>query len=400
MSRNYTIIISLVIIIILLGVLAYLHFYQATDTTPPDDVFSNLELDEAGTNQSNGGTTDNSGFNDGFETGDDETLSLRQLTTRNVVGFQEVALSTSSEPMVYIAEAGVGHIYKIDLEQGTETRISATTIPDTRQAAFSPDGAYVAIKTTESGGLGSLYLGKLETDGELRTSLISSNVSVFSLVEDSLLYAVHNSGSVAVTARTLESGNEKTLFSIPFREATVVMGTSKPGPHIAYPKTSSVLESFVYQYSNSKLERLPIEGYSLSAIPMLNGVIASAHKENNLSSMLYDATAKSSQVLPLVILPTKCLGHTAETIVCGYDKNTTMRFDTPERWLQGSLTFNDNLWLLNADSSPRQLIDIKYTSGRTVDVTDPAIGTFTNDLYFKNKVDQTLWWYDLSNTSL
>ena len=392
MKGNYTIIFSAIIIIVLLGILAYLNFFIPEPETKagPDDVFSNLEFDTPGSNPGSGVSNSSTGLPD--ITGTTPRLRLRQLTTRNTIGYAEIVRSTTTPPSVLIGEAGVGHIYEINLEQGTETRVGYTTIPDARSMSFGADGVTFSVITSDQGGPGTLQLGVLDASGTANLSTISDNVLTATIVKNVLLYAVESTTAVSVIERNLLSGSEKTLFTVPFREAVIIFGQTAASPHLAFPKTSQHLEGFVYSYKSGARTRTPLDGFGLTAALAGDVIIGSWRDESELTSISYSEGVATT--LPTTVIPEKCTG-VVDVIVCGHDTTTTLNSRSVDSWYQGATQFTDNIYLLESGQWI-SLIDIEAESGRTVDLIAPTIGSSTKDFYFKNKLDQTLWWYDLS----
>jgi len=290
MKGNYTIIFSAVIILILLGILAYLNFFmeKPTDESSPNDVFSNLEFDALGENTDSPVVDNNTGLPD--ISGNQPRVRLRQLTTRNTVGYAEVVRSTTTPPVVLIGEAGVGHIYEINLEQGTETRIGYTTIPDARSMFFSNDGTTFAVITSERGGPGQLRLGVLSDEGSAALTVVADNVTTATILDGVLLYSKQHNNGIDVVERDLARGSEKTLFTVPFREAIVVFGETVTGPHVAYPKSSQHLEGFVYSYTGTTRTRTPLNGFGLTAHLAGDSIVGSWRNGSELTSYYYEGS--------------------------------------------------------------------------------------------------------------
>ena len=62
-------------------------------------------------------TGEDLGFGDLFDNEnetDDSLAALRQLSLRRVIGYMPFEATASSSALVYMAEAGTGHIYSID----------------------------------------------------------------------------------------------------------------------------------------------------------------------------------------------------------------------------------------------------------------------------------------------
>ena len=121
-----------------------------------------------------GDTTDNTIPGDIQNEEEDEQFvlsgPLTQLTTRPVVGYNIVQTSSTTDPVIYFAEAGTGHVYSIDYYDFSEVRISNTTIQGVTQTLFSDDGQF------------AVFLGDSITVMSLPTAS-STETSTFTLYE-------------------------------------------------------------------------------------------------------------------------------------------------------------------------------------------------------------------------
>ncbi len=399
MNRNITLILSAVTVLILLGVWLYLMFFASpTDTPGPVEGSGEFtEFDQFGSDApSPGPNSDEQSDSNGNTGGESDVYDpdiLRQLTTRNVIGHKEVLLASTSHIMYM--ESGVGHIYSINLETGVEERVSATTVPDARQAVFSSTGEMVVVKTGDSTGFNPISLGKINhQEKTLTLTPVAENVGIFNFSnDDNLLYTIASNSSLLAIVFDLKDQSHETIFETPFREASVVFGNEDDGPHYFYPKTSYLLEGFVYRADGNVLTRLPIDGFGLTSNVLDDVVLTSYRNQIKLVTTLYDQTENEIIALDEVLLPSKCVSK-EDDLYCAVPKNKQLQYDSINKWQQGIESFSDNLWSIN-DSSV-ELIDITNHSGRSVDVVNGSIGTLSNDWYFQNKIDNTLWIYELS----
>lgn len=406
MNRNFTLILSVILVIVLLAIWIYLMFFanrseEGGEVVTETGQFAELDglqgdsVDGGSINNNEGGGFGQDGtFNEEqFGAASGELPILRQLTTRNVIGYQE--LQTSSTTHIVFMESGVGHIYRIDLETGDETRISATTIPDARQAVFSQDGKWVVVKTGEDTGLNPIQLGLVDMDNKAVTlTEVADAAYQFAAADNNtLLYTTVTNNNAVVNRFNIETRVNDVLFTTLFREAIVLFGTTVDGPHYFLPKTSRFLEGFLYQVSNGTFNRLPLDGFGFSSYLVDEDIISSHRKKTNLVSSLYDTETGELVELPTSVIPEKCVG-VAEKLYCAQPDNKQLNHNSIDRWLQGVDSFADNLWVI--EEEPELLINITSFSGRDVDVMNGLIGRFSDDWYFQNKTDNSLWIYELS----
>jgi len=105
-----------------------------------------------------------------------------------------------------------------------------------------------------------------------------------------------------------------------------------------------------------------------------------------------------SHSLPLIALKEKCVFDTQNTnyIWCAAPTEQTDP-SFVEDWYKGTVTSQDNLWLINILAQTAQLYaNPNSLVGRTIDVTSIDTNAVGDTLTFTNKIDHTLWLYDLS----
>ena len=403
MNRNITLIVSAVVVVALLVIWLYLMFFAGPRDQGPIEgsgtysEFGGLGGDAEGPGPDTAGTDDREGGLIGGDNPDTEAYDpdrLRQLTTKNVAGYREVEIASTTH--VIFMESGVGHIYSINLSNGAEERVSATTIPEARVAEFSSDGSVVAVKTGNSSGVNPVSLAYVDFENQsIVLEPIEEQVAEFSFSEeDVLMYGVVNNSSVAIKTYDSGDGVSTTLFSTPFREAAVKLGPTPEGPHYFWPKTSHLLEGFVYRVEGETFTRLPVDGFGLSANAFGDKVFASYRNQEELVSVMYEPTMEAPAELSAVFLPDKCVDGEF-VIYCAGPRDANLQFKDIDGWYQGTESFSDSLWVVISAASSEELVYIAGESGRNVDVKNGAIGVETGSWYFQNKIDNTLWVYEV-----
>ena len=413
-------IIGAVMVFLLLAVWIYLLFFR---TAPADDRFANLEfsdLDAAGeaatgspavTDTADQGQFDsdrdpraNSDTANGEANSSTDRIDLsggplQQLTTEPVVGFREISRSTSTAPLLYYMEAGTGHIYTINMRTGVRERRSNTTIKDIQGAAFSADGRYVAgiIGDTREH---RAFTATLATGSRaIAPTYLSDPVMEYALPgRTHLFYTTRDYGGTTGISRELRSGRTDELFSTPIRSLAVAWGATPAATHHFYPRPSRRLQGFLAAAENGTIRRLPIDGYGLTVLPTRRGFLFSTQRESGEYASAFlpsDSTAPRNQ--RALVFPEKCAASelTPATVWCAHDTGEYIR-SLPDTWLTGTKRFSDALYRLNTQgNSSELLLDIERSLGRPLDVIDLQVNTDESALYFRNKLDNTLWTYAL-----
>jgi hypothetical protein len=314
---------------------------------------------------------------------------LRQLSLRQVAGY----IPLNSE--VLFTEAGTGHIYSVRVENGAEERLSNITIPGANNASFSPDGLYVAI--TSHGGRTITVITLPHSSTTLASIELDINpISISFASNSTLLYATKEGQSVRGYAYNMSTGTTKVIFTIPFREVTILWGNNVDGPHYAYPKSAEELEGYLYEVEAGAITRLPISGFGLSAMASNDIILYSVVVNNDYLNYVYYLDTKSSSLLQLSSIPDKCIA-VSTGIVCGSDREK-MRVGAQTLWYQSDILFKDSLWYTPSQNNYSLVIDyISEKAERDLDIY--SLRTNQNSLFFVNKADAGLWVYERDFTS-
>lgn len=392
MKKQVFIIIGALIVLLLVGVWAYLLFFGTPKSA--DDVFAELGL---------------SGSEDTIiplpevapeenPTVNLERPKLRQLTTKPVAGFKEVQTATNTLPALYYVEMGTGHIFSIDLQSGEERRLSGTTIAKASKASISKDGTLVAISSPTNSKSLNLVLGTLSTSTvtDLNLTSFTKSVSDFTIASSGeLLFTQTNEASTLGTAYNSKTAKETTVFSIPFRDARVVWGESGNSSHYIYPKASYALEGFLYEAKNNTLTRLPVDGFGFTAKANKDIIVYTTSVDQVPSTFVYNRNTNTKRALNSYTLPEKCLLQaTGFAILCAQEA-VVPPYESPDTWYQGTISFKDTLYIINTEEFSAELVtDTFALSNREVDAVELEVGRSERGLYFINKNDNTLWMYE------
>lgn len=389
MKRSTLLIIGGIIIILLLVAWVYILFFN--NNTGEGDAYTDLTF---------GDTTDTT-YIPPDTTSDTTSVvdvtgteQLRQLTTTPVAGFQEVIVDKEPDRLVYWAELGTGQIHAINLTNGEEERVSATTIPLTKHVALTTDGKYMMLQS----GFGAntetaIYTINSSSTSVTKTTSIPGDIDSFTVSSDNtFLFAEKTNSSLIAKQFNPVTKKTTTLFTTPFREAMIVWGDTASDTHYFYPKPSSRLEGFFYLIQNGTLQRLPIDGYGLSGFGNKTSVIYNKRVDETYRSYIYTTENAVTESFPFPIIQEKCANmHDATGYICATSVSA-QKGDTLDMWYKGLTVYTDDLWSIDPlNTAANFLLDVKKESGRGLDIINPLLTPDDNHLYFQNKSDQTLW---------
>lgn len=388
--KRSLLILGIALIITLSVVWGYLLFFGAPESTR--DFFANLKF----------GDTEDTNFVDTAPQIPFEPISnvydpngLQQLTLKPVIGYQEVSATTSSSTYAYYIEAGTGHIFSIDLATGVEVRLSNITVPDANAGEISTDGQTAVIQSGEA-GKGELTVVDFSQMVDSATSYpLITAVYDFTLTETGqVLYTLKRSSGLQAFVYNLQTRVTSPIFTLPFAEAIVLWGESATADHYAYPKTTNQLEGYLYRVRNGSLLRLPFDGFGFSALVKDNLILSSVTDGEVYQSQLYDTSTNFFGAVGIAFIPDKCTNtnHTQVPIICGVPTQSLDRHTITD-WYKGAVQFNDDIWGISHTTTGAKgifMANLNLESGRPLDVIEPNIYE-TNNLYFINKTDRTLW---------
>ena len=390
-------IVGIIIIVILTAVLLFLLFASKDQKAA---IFNKFNIGNTTTGTSTLSTIVNTLTGD--SEGDKNVAALRQLTMRQVIGESEVSQNaSSSNPVVYFGEAGTGHIYSVDTVTGTENRISNITIQTANKVAIDTTGTYAVVASGAGREGDTLTLLTLPRDGvELSSFAINETVKNFTLTQDGyVLYTTITADNLAARSFNIAKKEVKTLFTVPFTEATVRFGAKSTDQVFIYPKTAAQLEGYLYTMKSGKLQRLPIAGYGLNAVSGGSNILYSVQSDENFRTGLFNTGTRSGTDLPFTVVTDKCAFTANGTLVlCG--TNGAAEAASAEQWYKGISKTNDDLWLIHVPTdvapSAETLVSPKTVTGRDFDITTLTTSEDTSRVYFINNNDKSLWIFDRS----
>jgi hypothetical protein len=322
-------------------------------------------------------------------------VPLRQLTTRAVIGFGEK--TENDQVTILYAEAGTGHVYSINLETGTEVRLSNITIQNPESAQFSPSGNLVAIRA----GFGVQNRIELLTLGgensSTKETLVPKMVDFTFNEENELLYTEYSVAGLLGRLINPNTKTTRTLFSVPFQNASVAWSTDDSTQHFIYPKPAAALTGFLYRIQNGTLFREPVSGGGLTAKINSDYYVHTITTDNGPVSFVTNRSNGERTSLPILTEPSKCVfSHNTKARIYCASENKRLTYEFPDNWHRGTVSFSDKIYQIDLGRGlATQLSNPEIESGRKVDVIEMKIGSTDRVLYFINKNDNTLWMYEI-----
>jgi hypothetical protein len=374
-NRALLITIGVAVLFIIIGIWLYLFLFGTPDTG--DEIFTNLGV-----------------FPESGEAPEviDETTQpnlvdvagepLRQLTTTPVAGY------TITEDEVHFVEAGTGYIFTINLDTGTQTQRTNTTVAGTVQATFSPNHSRVAMTRFE--GYTPLVTVGTVAGNTLDTIELEPGATNLSWDGNTRLrYTISRDGETVGYEQDLQEKTREEVFVFDLVQAHVNWEGVRP---IVWSAPALNFISTAYEIAGATLTPLPVRRSALQVM-RFNGdtLVYTMRQGDSLESMADNTTMAQS------LLREKCVDRLVETdLYCG---GPIVRFgaETYFEWLKGLHISDDQVWRTDLSTGIATLIiDPERESSRPLDITRPQLSPQDDGFFFIHKTDQTLWMVDLN----
>jgi hypothetical protein len=386
MKRTYFFIVGGVIILVLIGFWAYSFLYGSP--TNDGSIFTNLGI----FGQDNNEPIYTPPVIDEAPIVDVATEQLRQLTTKPVIGAR--IIDKASTTVIRYVEAGTGHIFDIDIITGQEERTSPISVPAAEKAVISPNGSYVAIRSG-FGNEGLVTLINLSTIDSPSSVKLPNQMRTFAFgYNNELLFTEISLGQTEGKGYLPSTATTRRLFTAPFVAHEMAWSDASTTNHIIYTKPAASMIGYAYEVTASGLKRFPYSGFGMT-ITQSGGVRFVGRLTNSGYRALIINAAGQTNESPAALIPEKCTTNMSarggQFCVSPFEL-TELNF--PDSWYKGQFISEDNIWEIGNDAAT-MISSPSRTIGRSLDIINLQITTDGKMLYFINRIDNTLWLYEI-----
>lgn len=387
MKRSLIITIGVVVALIVIGIWVYLLFFGTPDNS--DDIFSDLGLGEPSVSTPT--PTPEPQPETPQTQVDTRSGGLQQLTTRPVAGFG--FMGTSSSLLRYV-ERGTGHIYELDIDSGSETRVSGTTIPRVVESEFSGSGSHV-IQVSEDGTERTILIGTIDhenTSTEYVT--LSAAVSEATFINEKKVgYIAYEDRGIGGYEYDLSLRDPVRLFLISLQDVRMIWHDGEP---YVYNSPTRHYTGSLYEIQDSDL--VPRTAGEHGFVTGMNDsyIFGSYVRDRGYTSYALDRETSERIPLATTYIPEKCdtVANSPDALWCASSFQEYGR-SFIENWYKGIITSRDVLWRINVPFGEAQLVsDFFDESGRRIDVDMLMSSADGPVVLFRNRLDNTLWMYD------
>lgn len=394
MSRRTKIIVSIVIILlVIMGLVLWYFFFRA-------------EKKEGGEEGGTFPTTEDSEFpteDDGKTTilPEEPKPRLRLLYKEPQAG--AVIGKKSGTLLARFVDVATGNVFENGLAEGEPNRLTNTTIPKVYEAVWRPSGAGVVLRYLKEDEEDiETFSGTLRGEGgaaggrELAGDFFPRDITGLAVSPDgsrAFYIREENGEAVGVTAG-LDASGKREVWRSPLREWNALWLKSDT---IALTSKSSTAAPGMLLYLNPAsggVERVLSGAAGFTVLPSPTGALVASSEatETGISFSLFEKTTRNKRTLALMTLPEKCAWNKRGTALYCAAPKSLPEGSYPDSWYQGLVSFNDELWSINALTGTTRLIaDPRLETGVELDVVNVAVSDDESYLVFADKATQTLW---------
>lgn len=310
--------------------------------------------------------------------------ALNQLTTNPVAGFSIL----NSENILYV-EAGTGHLFKVDISTGVQTRLSNNTFPQTRKAIFSPDNSVILFFANNQ-----MRIAILDTENNLRIGqpiIAPKNVKID--VDNNILHTVSSDRSTSGFSTNTSTGETETIFTIPLKDPIIVWGETINSRHFAYPRPAAGLHGRLFEIRNNTLRFTPVAGTNLTVTRINNDFLITSRTASNTTTNIWEGGSNVSvkNFLQHPVYSEKCT-KILQLLLCAKNESSAISIND---WYKGVVSFNDNLWAFDiSQENAKEIINLEQASGRRIDIDMITSNSDGTKILFRNKIDGNMWLFN------
>lgn len=305
-------------------------------------------------------------------------------------------------------ERGSGNIFDTFADNGTEARISNTTVPHIYDALFGNIGQSVLLRNlAEDNRTITSFLatvpkeivgGDGPTEG-IKGSFLEANLFDVSASPDGKHFFSLSpfSNTVIGTVRNSDGTKKTDIFESPYIEWLSNWIDNKVVA--LQTKASGISPGYLYSLDTTtkKSERILGNITGLTALVSPNGklVLYSQSGQNSITLYLYNRDTRITNRIDIQTLPEKCVWRSdSSAIFCGVPRELPSAL-YPDIWYQGVVNFSDTLWVISAVDTPSTLELSPLSEVGAADIVNLKIDETGSYLLFIDKNTGLLWEYSL-----
>jgi len=398
MRRN---IIIAAIVLVVLGIIAYLYFFTggATITTAPGATTTTLPVAEQ-TATPPSGETGAPVLSPGVPLVVSARLikiSSGPVALGEVVVSKAATASSSAQTTVSFIERQSGNVFSYSVSAKTLTRTSNKTIPGIQSASWLPNASLAFVRYLSGNTFSTINTYGLPANGS-GGFFLPQNLADISVSSTSVLTLASGVNGSAVSTERTDGTHASEIFTTPL--SSIRVSFAGKNQYLVHTKPSASLAGDAFLVDSAgHFSRIagPLTGLVARASPSGKWVLVSYTLNGAMQMELINTVTGSLFTLPVATIADKCVWTSNDSaLYCGVPLNPPADTAYPDDWYQGVVHFSDRIWKIDAVGRYAQLVlDFNKETKDVLDAEALAIDPLATTLVFVNKNDGSLWSYQL-----
>lgn len=333
--------------------------------------------------------------------GTNELPRLRELSIAPTAG-AAFAIASGTESVRYV-DRSTGHIFESALGSAAQKEISNITIPQVNEALWNSTSTvvlrYIKSDSTLQSFSATVSGQATGTKPAIEGVFLPANIRTIAVLGGKMLYFDTGANSGRLIQANIDGSKKTALLNSDFGEWA--LSWNNPKSAFLYTKPSGTTDGFGYilTLSSGTLANISsnVPGLEGTMSPQGDYVLISAAQDSGVATAVYSVAKKTTAVLPIDTLASKCAWSATEksVVYCGVPA-TVPAGTYPDDWYKGSVSFTDRLWKIDVTTQQTDLmLDPGAQTLSDIDMTDLAIDPTDSYIIFINKKDLSLWSYKL-----
>ncbi|MDQ3076613.1 MAG: hypothetical protein M3Q63_00950 [bacterium] len=395
-----TLIIAIIFFVIALLVGSYFLFFNRSspeaENSDSEFPFGGLSGDNPLTNSPEISSTDTS-------LGENiiPVTPLMNLSRLPIAGTHVSKVSTST--LVRYNIRASGHTYEVNLNAGTTSKLTNTTIPRIQESFWLSNGTRTLLRyvnetgdgiTTYNAEITKKLLASPTEVGELTGKFMTENITNLAVSPDSKRFFFITESEMGAQGYVTDAVNDTQtqIFSFPVSEWITQWPTQDT--ITVTTKPSSRIDGYVYSLNTKTRVFKKMLGGVLGLTTLTNPTAEYiAYADNQLNLSIFDVKSQTSSPTNVKTLPEKCVWSKKDTTILYCAVSTKAVYGTlPDSWYQGKVTFQDEFYKIDTKNKQFDAVSLlEKTHNQKMDIINPILSAQDDYIIFTNRNNGTLW---------
>ncbi len=305
--------------------------------------------------------------------------------------------TTLSDVAVHYLERQSGNVFQYLTHNRGITRTSNRTIPGIQSASWLPDASLAFVRYLSGDTFTTINTYGLSSDGS-SGFFLPQNLSEIAVTAAGVLTLASGMDGSSASLRRSDGTAATPVFTTPL--SSVRVSFAGKGQYLVFTKPSATLEGSAFLVDAlGHFSRIagPLNGLGALASPSGTWVLVSHSTTGTMHLELVNTSSREVVTLPVATIADKCVWAADSTAVyCGIPVDPAGTYAYPDDWYQGAVSFSDRIWKIDVSNRFAQLVlDFNKETNKTLDAETLSIDPLATTLAFVNKLDGSLWSYQL-----